>query len=127
MKLFIILTALMIFLFILLVVGLQKDGFGEEIGIASWYSTKENKRIMANGEVFDDTKFTAASWDYKLGTTLQVYNTANGKRCLVVVTDRGPAKRLYRMGRIIDLSKRAFSEIACLEQGLVEVQIKEIK
>ena len=55
------------------------------------------------------------------------HKTVDGREVICEVTDRGPAKRLVKKGRIIDLSKRAFSEIANLEQGLVEVQIEEVK
>ena len=82
---------------------------------------------MANGEIFDDTRITCAAWDYQFGTILKVTNLANGKSVLVEVTDRGPAKRLYKKGRIVDLSKGAFREIASLERGIIEVTVEEIK
>jgi rare lipoprotein A (peptidoglycan hydrolase) len=43
---------------------------------------------------------------------------------LAIVTDRGPAKRLYRKGRIVDLSVAAFKEIASLKQGIIEVKVE---
>lgn len=97
-------------------------------GIASWYSNKEHspRSLMANGEVFDDGQFTCASWDYRFGTRLLISNRNTGAKVVVEVTDRGPAKRLYRMGRIIDLSKAAFARIAPLKQGLAKVQIEVI-
>jgi rare lipoprotein A (peptidoglycan hydrolase) len=41
----------------------------------------------------------------------------------VEVTDRGPAKRLYRQGRKLDLSRAAFERIGKLSDGLLEVEI----
>jgi len=82
---------------------------------------------MANGQRFDDTKLVCASWDYRFGTKIKVTNVANKKTCTVTVTDRGPAKRLYRMGRLLDLSQGAFSQIADLEQGIIRIKFEVIK
>ena len=107
-----------------------------EEGTASWYSVASCKREgtwqryggkMANGEVFDDNKFTCASWDYHFGNLLRVSNRQNGRVVYVKVTDRGPAKRLYKKGRIIDLSKGAFRQIASLKSGIIRVQVEKIK
>jgi len=99
-----------------------------EIKTASFYSNEEYPNsLMANGEVFDDEKFTCASWDYNFGTLLRVTNKKNDRSVRVRVTDRGPSKELYRMGRVIDLSAGAFSEIADLEQGIANISIKVIE
>lgn len=106
------------------------------IGEASWYSVESCKKEgtwqkyegrMANGKIFSDTALTAASWDYPFGTTLKVTNLETGTTVQVVVTDRGPNKKLYKKGRIIDLSEGAFSRIANLEQGIIQVQIRRIR
>lgn len=54
------------------------------------------------------------------GTALKVTNLANGKTTTCVVSDRGP----YVTGRIIDLSKTAFSEIASISDGVIRVSIE---
>jgi rare lipoprotein A len=54
------------------------------------------------------------------GTALTVTNLANGKQTTCVVGDRGP----YVDGRILDLSKTAFSEIASLSDGVIRVSIE---
>jgi len=100
------------------------------IGYASYYSYECANRPMANGKIFDPEKRTCASWFYKFGTVLTVKSLDTGRATEVVVTDRGPNKRLVNKGRIIDLSKRAFQDISPLEKGLtrVIVQVKsEIK
>lgn len=94
-------------------------------GTASWYSETDpfiNKHT-ANGEVFDDTQMTCASWHYPFQTLLQVTNLQNGKTIVCRVNDRGPAKRL---NRVIDLSKAAFLKIADTRRGLVKVTVRPI-
>ena len=94
-----------------------------DVGIASYYSYECANFPMANGKPFDPTKRTAASWFYDFGTVLIVRSLDTGRTTEVVVTDRGPNKRLVKMGRIIDLSMRAFQDICALEKGLTKVQI----
>lgn len=91
-------------------------------GTASWYSQSDPgvRRHTANGEVFRDSEKTCASWDFEFGTLLQVTNRENGRSVTCRVNDRGPAKRL---GRLIDLSRSAFQEIAPLKKGLIRVVI----
>lgn len=92
-------------------------------GIASFYSYECARMPMANGKVFNPEKRTCASWFYKFGTVLIVKSLDTGRTTEVVVTDRGPNKRLVKEGRIIDLSKRAFQDIARLEKGLTRVSV----
>lgn len=95
-------------------------------GITTWYSHASTLRegcsgIMANGRRMDDTALTAASWDYPLGTQIRV-GSVYGKTVVVTVTDRGPAKRLYRQGKILDLSPAAFDALGfrrgCTAKGV---------
>jgi len=91
-------------------------------GTASWYSQSDpfiNLRT-ANGEIFDDTKMTCASWYYPFKTRLRITNLSNGRSVICVVNDRGPAKRL---GRVVDLTKSSFKKIANLNNGLVKVSV----
>lgn len=99
---------------------------------ASWYSIESCKKegtsgIMANGKRLDDERYTAASWDYPFGTIVKVTNLENQRSVLVEISDRGPAKRLYKEGRVIDLSKGAFRQIADLRTGIINVQIAKVK
>jgi len=114
-----------------LVFFLAADVSASEIryGQASWYSVESCKRegtsgIMANGEVLDDNKLICAIWGIPFGTRIRVVNASNSKSVVVRVADRGPAKRLVKRGRIIDLSKGAFGQIADLKQGLIQVRIE---
>lgn len=98
---------------------------------ASWYSVESCRQegtsgIMANGRRLNDEDLICASWDYPFGTRLLVTNLSNRKRIVVTVADRGPAKRLYRKGRTIDLSKKAFSLLAPLSQGVIPIKVEVI-
>ncbi len=94
-------------------------------GTASWYSRHDPGvlKTTANMELFNDNDFTCAMWDVPFGTKLKITNLENGRSVVVRVNDRGPAKRLVRRGRIVDLSKKAFSKIAPLRKGLVTVEV----
>lgn len=100
---------------------------------ASWYSIqslkqegtyKYSKGVMANGDSFRNEDFTCATWLYPLGTRLRVTNIKTGRYVFVKVTDR-INKRFAKIR--IDLSKRAFREIADLKQGIIKVKIEVIK
>lgn len=91
---------------------------------ASYYADKFNNRRTSSGKRFDNSKYTAAHRKFPFGTKLKVTNEANGKAVIVEVTDRGPFSR----GRDIDLTKRAFMEIAGSRYGgSLKVTIEEIK
>ena len=95
-------------------------------GQASWYSQQDPgiNTHTANNEVFDDTQLTAAMWEVPFHQLVRVTNLENGMSVVVRVNDRGPHRRFVRQGRIIDLSKKAFSDIAPLGQGLIPIQLE---
>lgn len=95
----------------------------QQAGVASYYSYECRDQPMANGKAFDPEKRTCASWFYGLGTVLTVKSLETGRATEVIVTDRGPNKRLVKKGRVIDLSKKAFEDICALKKGLTEVMI----
>lgn len=90
---------------------------------ASWYGEDHRGRLMANGKPFNPDHLTAASWFYELGTRVVV--THARRSVVVVVTDRGPAPRLVRSGRKIDLSRAAFARLANPGEGLIDVTIRK--
>jgi rare lipoprotein A len=91
---------------------------------ASYYHDKFNGRKTASGTRFNNDDLTAAHKKLPFGTKLRVTNEKNNKCVIVVVTDRGP----FIKGREIDLSKRAFMNIASnIKSGLVYVKIEIIK
>ena len=103
-------------------------------GEASWYGESHRGRLMANGKRFNPDRLTAASWFYPLGTKVRVTLASPeliGKKhpprsVIVTITDRGPARRLVRDGRIIDLAHAAFKALAHPELGLVDVTVKPL-
>jgi rare lipoprotein A len=80
---------------------------------ASYYADRFNGRRTASGRKFSNAKYTAAHRKFAFGTKLKITNEANGKSVIVEVTDRGPFTR----GREIDLTKKAFMEIAGAKYG----------
>jgi rare lipoprotein A len=90
---------------------------------ASYYASKFNGRRTASGKKFDNSKYTAAHRKLPFGTKLRVTNEVNGKCVIVEVTDRGP----FTKGREIDISRRAFMDIAHNKgSGAVNVTIEVI-
>ncbi|WP_050759481.1 septal ring lytic transglycosylase RlpA family protein [Luminiphilus syltensis] len=93
-----------------------------ETGIASFYAAKYQFRQTANGERFNHLAKTAAHKTLPFGTRLSVTNRENGKSVIVRVNDRGP----FIDGRIVDLTRAAFSSIADTSKGVVPVTIEAI-
>ncbi len=101
-------------------------------GTASYYTVASCRRegtsgIMANGRKLKDEDFTAASWNYRLGTALTVCPRDSTHCVHVTVTDRGPNRILYKSGRILDLSQAAFRALAPLKEGVIAVTVEEVR
>lgn len=96
------------------------------MGKASWYSERSPgiRKRTANNEIFNDQAYTAAMWGVPFNQRIKVTNLDNGKSVVVRVNDRGPHKRYVRKGRVIDLSKQAFADIAPLKKGLIKVHLE---
>jgi rare lipoprotein A len=94
-----------------------------ESGKASYYAMKFQLKKTASGELYDRAEKTAAHKKLPFGTKVKVTNTKNSKSVIVKINDRGP----FVKGRIVDLSSSAFSSIANLDAGVIEVKIKVIK
>lgn len=116
-KLLFVLYALLFFMLILTV-----QLFSLDQGNASWYGDDFHGKLTASGELFDMNDYTAAHRDYEFGTKVKVTNIANKKSVIVRINDRGP----YVEDRIIDLSKRAFTEIASIEEGIITVTVEVV-
>ena len=89
---------------------------------ASYYHDKFDGRKTASGVRFDNDKLTAAHKKFPFGTKLKITNEKNNKSVIVEVTDRGP----FIKGREIDLSKKAFMDIASNKQSGLEYVTIEI-
>ena len=91
---------------------------------ASYYANKFNGRRTSSGIRFSNDKYTAAHRKLPFGTKLKVTNESNGNWVIIEVIDRGPFSR----GREIDLSRRAFMEIASNKNsGLIIVKLEIIE
>ena len=91
---------------------------------ASYYANKFNGKRTSSGVRFDNDKYTAAHRKLPFGTKLKITNEENGKSVIVEVIDRGPFSR----GREIDLTKRAFMEIASNKNsGSIIVKIETLE
>ena len=77
-------------------------------GQATWYA-------------YQGGLYAANPW-LPLGSFVKVTNRANGKSVIVEINDRGP----FGEGRIIDLDKVAFSRIANLGEGVIDIKMQEI-
>lgn len=131
----IITIAIALILSALILSGCEDYCFGAEIGIASYYTVescmKESGQcVMANTEVLNDNRKTAASWRYPFGTRLKVSRLDEEGKTVqsveVVVKDRGPAKSLVAKGRIIDLSYAAMHQLNGIGEGLIPVRVERI-
>jgi len=76
-----------------------------EEGTASWFSDKRSLVAAHNG--------------YPIGSHIRVTNLDNAQSIVVTVVSRGP----YVSGRVVDLSRDAFSRIANPGQGVARVGV----
>lgn len=91
---------------------------------ASYYHSKFNGRRTANGEKFDNEKYTAAHKNLPFGTMLKVTSETTGRFVIVKVNDRGP----FVKARDIDLSRKAFMDLVDNKgRGTVPVTIEIIE
>ncbi len=102
--------------------GGSSVGFTES-GKASFYADLHQNRKTASGELYQHGLKTAAHRTLAFGSSVRVTNIQNGKSVVVKINDRGPFVR----GRIIDLSKSAFSSIGNTRSGLIDVKIEVIR
>lgn len=94
-----------------------------ESGKASYYGSHHHNKLTANGERFDQNALTAAHRTLPFGTKVRVVNSKTGKSVIVRINDRGPFIR----GRIIDLSKAAFQNIANSRSGVIRVRLERVE
>jgi len=91
-------------------------------GIASFYHDKFEGRKTANGEIFDNDKYTAACNTLKLGSYVKVTNLSNGKVCYVKINDRMAATN----HRLIDLASVAAKKLSFHQKGLAKVKLEVV-
>ena len=95
--------------------------------IASYYGERYRNKPTASHHknwkysYFNPDQLTAAHKTLPFGTKLKV--SLGSKSVVVVITDRGP----FVKGRTLDLSRRAFSELAHTDAGILKVKVEVIK
>ncbi len=92
-------------------------------GLASYYGNEFNGRLTSSGEIFDQSRFTAAHRSLPFGTFLLVTNLKNNASVVVRINDRGP----FKMERVLDLSLAAAEELDMLRAGVQEVSVRVIE
>lgn len=98
----------------------QEDAARYLDGKASYYAAKFHGRRTANGEIFDQKKYTAACNLVPLGTWLRVTNARSKKSVIVRVNDRMHPK----MKRVVDLTRAAASDLGIINQGIARVRVE---
>jgi rare lipoprotein A len=93
-----------------------------QAGKASFYAEAHHGKTMANGLPFNMNAMTAASNSLPLGSNARV--TAGQRSVVVKITDTGG---FGKYGRIIDLSKAAFANLAPTKQGIAEVCVTRLR
>jgi rare lipoprotein A (peptidoglycan hydrolase) len=91
-------------------------------GTASWYGPGFHGKKTASGEIYDQTKFTAAHKTLPLGSKARVTNLDNGSSVVVEINDRGP----FVNGRILDVSRAAAGALGFAESGTAPVRVELI-
>ncbi len=91
-------------------------------GIASFYHDKFEGRPTANGEIFKNDKFTAASNSLKLGSYVKVTNLSNGEVVYVRINDR--MAKTNR--RLIDLAAIAARKLDFQTKGIAKVKVEPV-
>lgn len=89
-------------------------------GRASWYGPNFHGKKTSNGEDYNMWQMTAAHKTLPMNTVVRVTNKSNGRSVVVRINDRGP----FVGTRIIDLSKKAASELDMLAHGTALVKLE---
>ncbi len=72
-------------------------------GLASYYSSFFDGRKTANGEIYRNSRYSAAHLTLPLGCWIEVRARASGKTLRLRVNDRGPYVKKF----VLDLSRAA--------------------
>ncbi|CAN5829109.1 hypothetical protein BH23GEM3_BH23GEM3_03320 [soil metagenome] len=94
-------------------------------GQATFYADTFEGRRTASGIPFRQNQMVAAHKAFPFGTVLRVTNTRNNRSVNVRVVDRGP----YNSTRetIIDLSRRAASQLGYIDAGRAPVRVEVLE
>ena len=93
-----------------------------KVGIASYYANKFEGRRTSSGEIFRQSKMTAAHNTLPLGTWIRVTRLDNGNQVVVRVNDRMHPKN----PRLVDLSSAAARKLGYIGLGVVMVRVEDL-
>ncbi len=118
-------TAIFVFLLGLIpLAGAQTPaGSGQEKGLAAVYSAALNGKITASGQVYDETKLTAAHKTLPYGTKVRVTNVKNNKEVVLRINDRGPKQA----GRVLDITPAAARRLGFSRRLMREVTVDVVE
>jgi rare lipoprotein A len=91
-------------------------------GLAAVYSDKLAGHKTASGEVFSQSKLTAAHPTLPFGTKVRVTHTKNNKSVEVRINDRGPTQA----GRVIDMSSASAAKIGIHKKAMAPVKLEVV-
>jgi rare lipoprotein A len=89
-------------------------------GKASWYGPNFHGKLTSNGEKYNMHSMTAAHKTLPMNTIVRATNQANGRSVIVRINDRGP----FVDTRIIDLSKKAATELDMIKTGTTDIKLE---
>lgn len=96
-------------------------------GGATYYADKFEGRRTASGIPFRQNQMVAAHRSFPFGTLLRVTNLGNDRSVNVRVVDRGPFGGSSRGAPMIDLSRRAATELGYINAGRAEVRVEVLE
>jgi rare lipoprotein A len=97
-------------------------------GEATFYADSFEGRRTASGVPFRQNQMVAAHRAYPFGTVLRVTNTRNDRSVNVRVVDRGPFGAAAEKRRtILDLSRRAASELGFVQAGRTPIRVEVLE
>lgn len=90
-----------------------------QVGEVSWYDYN-----LPDYPAYSKIANTCASRNFPRWSILEVYNLSNQKTTTCQVNDFGPEEQT---GRILDMSSKAFSDIADLSLGVINAEVRCLK
>ena len=94
-----------------------------EVGNATYYTVKSSSNITASGERYDEEGMTCALRTHKFGHIWRVCRLDSDICVVVRNNDYGPGNQKA----IIDLTPKAFSRLAPLQDGILKVSVRRIR
>ena len=94
-------------------------------GFATYYAKQFEGELTATGEIFRQSKFTAASNSFALNTWVRVTNMLTGRSIIVRINDRMHPS-MSKKGRIVDLTYTAAKQLQIVTRGVAKVKVEPI-